>query len=149
MMKTLIKRSTAFALALVMLIGCGQFAVFATDTEETADVPVSAPIEVTPAEGDDVGGSSVSDATIEDVREILNAISYDEYSEKFANVARAEQSLFRLNTDGHLPYDTVIVHILNRPENFSRVLLQQISRLYLRGALFPPRNFRMPLYFLS
>ncbi|MBQ8004757.1 MAG: hypothetical protein IJ303_00390, partial [Clostridia bacterium] len=93
MMKTLFKRSTAFALALIMAIGCGQFAVFATDTEETADVLVSAPIEVTPTEDDSVGGSSVSDTTIEDVREILNAISYEEYSKKSADIARAEQSL--------------------------------------------------------
>ncbi len=94
MKKTVFKRSIAFLLALITVIGCGQFAVFATDTEETAAEQDPAPIEVVPADGDDdKGGSSVSDATIEDVKEILNALSYEEYSEKYADIPRATQPL--------------------------------------------------------
>ena len=45
------------------------------------------------AAADDTDSSSVTDKTIDDVREQLSAISYDEYSSKYANVGRAEREI--------------------------------------------------------
>ncbi len=88
MKKTVFTRSIAFLLALITVIGCGATAVYATDTNETAGVLS------TPAMGsENKAGSSVSDTTIEDVREILNALSYEEYSKKYENVPRATEAI--------------------------------------------------------
>ena len=93
MKKTVFTRSIAFLLALITVIGCGATAVFATDTEEAA--PEEAPVITAAPVADekDKGSTSVSDATIEDVREILNALSYEEYTAKYANVPRAAEAI--------------------------------------------------------
>ena len=93
MKKTVFKRSIALLLALITVIGCGATAVYATDTDETADVETSVVLSAPAVEEDKKSGSSVSDATIEDVKEILNALSYEEYSKKYADVPRATEAI--------------------------------------------------------
>lgn len=99
MKKSVFTRSMAFLLALITVIGCAATAVVATDTEEAAseEAPV---ITVAPAAvAKDDNKSSVTDATIEDVREILNALSYEEYTAKYANVPRAVEAIVIAATD--------------------------------------------------
>lgn len=48
---------------------------------------------VVAAAADETDSTSVTDKTIEDVREQLSAISYDEYSAKYANVGRGESEI--------------------------------------------------------
>lgn len=81
MERTKLQRLCALFLALIFLVGGGV-------------IGASASSEETPSEG-----SSVTDKTIEDVREQLNAISYDEYSQKYSNVKRAEEEIVIKGTD--------------------------------------------------
>ncbi|MBQ9151781.1 MAG: extracellular solute-binding protein [Clostridia bacterium] len=66
-------RIAAFLLCLTMLLG--NAVVFASASE------------IENSEG------SVTDVTLEELRELLNAISYEEYSEKYADVAGAKQAI--------------------------------------------------------
>ncbi len=66
-------RIAAFLLCLTMLLG--NAVVFASASD------------VTDSEG------SITDVTLEELRELLNAISYEEYSEKYADVAGAKQAI--------------------------------------------------------
>ena len=66
-------RILAFLLCLTMLMGSAVVCVSASDA--------------TNSEG------SVTDVTLEELRELLNAISYEEYSEKYADVGRADQAI--------------------------------------------------------
>ncbi len=67
-------RIAAFLLCLAMLLG-------------QAVVCVSA------AEPDGSGSDSVTDTSLEELRELLNAISYDEYSQKNLGIDRAKESI--------------------------------------------------------
>ncbi|MGN1048732.1 MAG: hypothetical protein ACI4QZ_09010, partial [Eubacteriales bacterium] len=102
MKKNKFQRSTALFLALITVIGSLASVVSAAvDTEEAGgDAVIS--LEATAAEPEKndsgskdtgKGSSSVSDKSIEDVRELLNAISYDEYSKKYAGVPRASEEI--------------------------------------------------------
>ena len=66
-------RIAAFLLCLTMLLGN---AVVIASASDAAD-----------SEG------SITDVTLEELRELLNAISYEEYSEKYADVAAAKQAI--------------------------------------------------------
>ncbi|MBQ9080149.1 MAG: extracellular solute-binding protein [Clostridia bacterium] len=74
MERTKFHRLCALLLALLFLIPGGVIVTSATETATGAD-------------------SSVTDKTIADVREQLNAISYDEYSDKYSSVKRAESEI--------------------------------------------------------
>ena len=91
MKNSVFTRSMALFLALITVLGCCTTAVFATETEEA--VPEEAPVITMAPADSDKGSSSVTDATIEDVREILNALSYEEYTAKYANVPRADEEI--------------------------------------------------------
>ncbi|MBO5415662.1 MAG: extracellular solute-binding protein [Clostridia bacterium] len=95
MRKTKFQRITAFAVALVLLL-CGSVSVGAADTN-----------------------SSVTDTSISDIRDLLNAISYDSYLEDNADVDRATEEVvidatknyeFKLSKDAEAVYtqDTVL-----------------------------------------
>lgn len=86
MKKATFKRSAALFLALVTLLGCfASFGALATDAEgDDGNEPV---VTVTPSD------SSVTDKTIQDVKELLNTISYDTYREKYASVPRGESEI--------------------------------------------------------
>ena len=91
MKKSLFTRSMAFLLAMIMVLGCMATAVLATETEEASDTPL---VTVTPVSDDDSSGAgSVTDVTIDDVREILNALTYEEYTAKYANIPRATEEI--------------------------------------------------------
>ncbi|MBR4296088.1 MAG: extracellular solute-binding protein [Clostridia bacterium] len=94
MKKTKFQRSIAMFLALITVIGCfASTSVFATDTDETSsDVSVDLDVVLNTTE-DEKDSDSVSDKTIDDVKEILNALSYEEYSKKYANVPRAKEAI--------------------------------------------------------
>ncbi len=79
MKRTRFLRTLALLLAMVTLLGCfGTSIAFAEDD------------------------GSVSDTTISDVKELLSAISYDEYCKRYQNVARATESILINGVD----YDT-------------------------------------------
>ncbi len=65
-------RIAAFLLSVLMLLSSAIVATSAADTEN---------------------GGSVTDTSLEELRELLNAISYEEYSEKYADVSRAEAAV--------------------------------------------------------
>ncbi len=93
MKKTFFKRSLALLLALIMLLGCAITAVYATDNAEGSE-PEDAPVlDTVLVSTEEKNESSVTDTTIEEVREILNALSYEEYSKRNANVPRAEDAI--------------------------------------------------------
>lgn len=71
MMKAKFTRLTALILAILMISSSMIFGVSAAET----------------------GASSILDASIESVRELLNAISYEEYSERNADVPRASSEI--------------------------------------------------------
>ncbi len=79
MKRTKLLRSLAMLLAMVTLLSC-----FGTSIAFAAE------------------DGSVSDTTISDVKELLNAISYDEYCKRHEDVARATESILIDGTD----YDT-------------------------------------------
>ncbi len=75
MERTKLTRLCALFLALLFLIPGGVISIAASGEESSNS------------------DSSVTDKTIEDVREQLGAISYEEYSSKFTNVKRAEKAI--------------------------------------------------------
>ncbi len=76
MERTKFSRFCALFLALLFLIPGGVIGAAAADKDTAAS-----------------GGTSVTDKTIEDVREQLSAISYEEYSVKYASVKKAEKEI--------------------------------------------------------
>ena len=102
MKKNKFQRSTALFLALITVIGSWASVVSsAVDTEEAGgDAVISLEATAAEPEKNDSGSKdtgkgsfSVSDKSIEDVRELLNAISYDEYSKKYTGVPRASEEI--------------------------------------------------------
>ena len=71
---TKFKRLAAFLLSTSMLLG--SFAVVASAAEQ-----------------DSAGGGSITDVSLEELKELLNAISYDEYAEANRDVPRATESV--------------------------------------------------------
>jgi len=92
MKKTLFTRSMAILLALITVLGSGTTAAFAAEAEPLMadDLPE---VGVTLADEKKKNDSSVTDTTIDDVREILNAISYEDYSKKYSDVPRAVEAV--------------------------------------------------------
>ncbi len=93
MKKTVFKRSLALLLAMITAVGCVSTTVYATDSIETALPEDSLTIGAEPAADSEKNETSVTDTTIDDVREILNAISYEEYAVKNANVPKAAEEI--------------------------------------------------------
>ncbi len=92
MRRSIFTRSLAFLLAMITAFGCFATAVLATEADSASEEPPV--ITVAPATDDgEEKQSSVSDVSIDDVREILNAISYEEYSKKYANVPAATEPI--------------------------------------------------------
>ena len=84
MKKATFKRTTALFLALITVLGCfAAFPAFATGDD---------PAVVT-SQNNGKSDTSVSDKSISDVKELLNAISYEEYSEKYESVPRATSEI--------------------------------------------------------
>lgn len=84
MKKATFKRATALFLSLITVLGCfAAFPAFATGGD---------PAVVT-SQDDGKSGTSVSDKSISDVKELLNAISYEEYSKKYESVPRATSEI--------------------------------------------------------
>ena len=71
MMKAKFRKLTALLLAILMVSGSMVLGVSAADDK----------------------GTSVTDQTIDEVKELLNAISYEEYLEKNADVPRASKDI--------------------------------------------------------
>ena len=71
MLGTKLKRLTAFVLCVATLLSCGTVVAFA---------------------GDSVGGST-TDQTLAEIKELLNAISYEEYETKNEDVPKAESTV--------------------------------------------------------
>ena len=71
MLGTKLKRLTAFVLCVATLLSCGTVVAFA---------------------GDSVGGST-TDQTLAEIKELLNAISYEEYETKNEEVPKAESTV--------------------------------------------------------
>lgn len=105
MRKNKFQRSMALFLALITVFGCcATMLAYATDTDDLATVAVEddfATLDV--ATADDTaaettvkqtkGSSSVTKKTIEEVRELLNSLSYDQYSKKYAAIPRAKEPI--------------------------------------------------------
>ena len=80
MRKTKFQRLTAFVLSVMLVIGSLSICVFAAEAGDT--------------QTDSGNNSSVSDSTLADIKELLNAISYSEYLEKHSNVSWASEEIF-------------------------------------------------------
>ena len=92
MKKSIFTRSLALLLAMITAFGCFATAVLATEADPASEeVPVITVAAVT--DDDEKKAGSISDVSIDDVREILNAISYEEYSKKYANVSSATEAI--------------------------------------------------------
>ncbi|MEE0968698.1 MAG: extracellular solute-binding protein [Clostridia bacterium] len=89
MKKTVFKRSIALLLALITAVGSMATAAYATDTDETANAEETPLVDVVLSENSGKKDTSISDTSIEDVREILNAMPYEEYSAKHKDVPGA------------------------------------------------------------
>ena len=69
------------------------------------------PGTIVAAAADDTDSTSVTDKTIDDVREQLSAISYDEYSSMYANVGRAEREIVINGVDYDKENTTAAVYV--------------------------------------
>ncbi len=121
MRKTKFQRITAFAVALILLL-CGGVGVSAADA-----------------------GSSVTDTSISDIKELLNAISYDSYLEDNSDVERATEAVvidatknyeFKLSENAETVYtqDTVI------GENVDKDTVAHIEKYDGVNGLYIPGN---------
>lgn len=111
MNKKKIQRVISFMLALLFVVSGATVSVFAED------VLLSAPVTSTR------GNSSVTDATIDDVKEILDSMSYAEYFEK--NSVRVEKT----DENGFKTYERVwSVDVAKAP-----IIIDAIDALYEEG----------------
>ncbi len=102
MERTKLSRLCALFLALLFLIPGGAISVAAAGADGNKSSSDSA---------------SVTDKTIEDVREQLNAISYEEYSQKYASVGRAEKEIVISGVD----YDKASTNADVKKETFDGI----------------------------
>ena len=82
MNKKKFQRVVSLALALLCVFSSASLLASAEDVLLIAPAPTSGK-----------NSASITDATIDDVREILNSVSYDEYFKKYSRISDAEGNI--------------------------------------------------------